>query len=140
MDNSLNLKIMLEKDAFSHWLGIIIDEHYAGYCRMHFEVKEQMLNGFSIIHGGVLFSVADSALAFAANSKAEINVALEANISFLRPAKLGELLTVTAKQLNEGRKIAVFDIEITNERAEKVALFRGTTYNTGKPLVPQNGG
>ncbi len=140
MDNSLNLKIMLEKDAFSHWLGIIIDERYAGYCRLRFEVKEQMLNGFSIIHGGVLFSVADSALAFAANTKAEINVALEANISFLRPAKLGELLTVTAKQINEGRKIAVFDIEITNEKAEKVALFRGTTYNTGKPLVLQNGG
>jgi acyl-CoA thioesterase len=89
-----------------------------------------MLNGFSSIHGGVLFSAADSAFAFACNSHGRITVALDVSITFTRPAKQGEVLTVEAKELHLGNTTGVYDIRTTNEAGKLVAIFKGTAYRT----------
>src|SRR5580698_6820897 len=96
------LKLMLERDEFSRWLGLEIDEYAKGYCRLHYRITETMINGLQTVHGGILFSAADSALAFSCNSLGILSVALDASISFTRPARLGDLLTVEAKELHLG--------------------------------------
>ncbi len=123
---------MLAKDRFSAWLGLQVDEVRLGYCRLHYTVKEDMLNGFSSIHGGVLFSASDSALAFACNSHGRITVALDVSISFTRPAKAGDMLTVEAQEVHLGHKIGVYDIRTTNAQGELVTMFKGTAYRTSK--------
>jgi len=126
--------IMLEKDAFSAWLGLQIDEVKAGFCKLHFTVRADMLNGFSVIHGGALFSASDSAFAFACNSHGRITLALEVSINFTRPAKAGEILTVTANEIYLGNKTGVYDIRTTNEAGELVAVFKGTAYRTSATI------
>lgn len=128
------LEIMLERDHFTRWLGLQVDEIGSGYCRLHYIVKEDMLNGFSNIHGGILFSAADSAFAFACNSHGRIAVALDVSITFTRPVKAGELLTVAAKELYLGNKTSVYDVRTTNEKGELVALFKGTAYRTSQEV------
>ena len=124
------LETMLERDAFSKWMGLQVDEIGLGYCKLHYQVKENMLNGFENIHGGILFSAADSAFAFACNSHGIFTVALEVSINFARPAKVGELLTVEAKEIYVGKKTGIYDIKTTNEKGELVAVFKGTAYRT----------
>ena len=126
--------IMIARDKFSEWLGLQIDEVGTGYCRLHYAVRADMLNGFSSIHGGVLFSAADSAFAFACNSHGRITVALDVSVSFTKPAREGELLTVEAKEVNLGHKIGIYDIRTTNEKGELVSLFKGTAYRTSKEV------
>jgi acyl-CoA thioesterase len=128
------LEIMLKRDRFTAWLGLVIDEIGTGYCKLHYQVTDVMLNGFNMIHGGVLFSASDSALAFACNSHGIITVALDVNISFTRPARMGELLTVEAQEAHLGNHIGIYDIRTTNAAGELVALFKGTAYRTGKPV------
>lgn len=128
------LAILLKRDYFTRWLGIEVDRVEAGYCRLHFVVRKEMLNGFGSIHGGVVFSASDSALAFAANSHGSIAVALDVSISYTKPAVEHAVLYVEAREIHKGNKIAVYDIRTTNEQGELVAQFKGTTYRTGKPL------
>jgi acyl-CoA thioesterase len=128
------LKTMLEKDQFSKWLGLCIDEYRTGYCKLHFVVNENMMNGLSIIHGGVIFSASDSAFAFACNSHGILTVALDCTISFTRSAKSGEVLTVEAREVHLGNKIGVYEVRTTNENAVLLALFKGTSYRTSKKL------
>lgn len=104
---------------------------------MRFTVRQEMLNGFGIAHGGILFSVADSAFAFACNSRGLLSVALDANISFVKSAKAGDILTVEAKELHSGNKTGFYDVYITDAAGETIALFRGTAYNTGKPVCKE---
>jgi acyl-CoA thioesterase len=129
------LALMLEKDSFSKWLGIEVDAIGPGYCKLHYRINDQMLNGFQIVHGGVLFSAVDSALAFAGNSHGIISVALEVSISFTRPARNGDLLIVEAKEVYLGNKTALYDIRTTNAAGELIAFFKGTAYRTGKPIA-----
>jgi acyl-CoA thioesterase len=128
------LKVMLKRDRFTKWLGLQIDEHRKGYCKLHYRVNDDMLNGFESIHGGILFSASDSAFAFACNSHGIITVALDVSINFARPARSGDLLTVEAIEVHLGNKIGMYDIRTTNEQGELVALFRGTAYRTGKEI------
>jgi acyl-CoA thioesterase len=128
------LKVMLKRDRFTAWLGLVVDEIGPGYCKLHYRVTDTMLNGFDMIHGGVLFSASDSAFAFACNSHGIITVALDVNISFTRPARADELLTVEAQEAHMGNRIGIYDIRTTNEAGELVALFKGTAYRTGKPV------
>jgi|SRR6185312_7640241 acyl-CoA thioesterase len=126
------LQLMLNQDKFTEWLGLEIDEIGPGSCKLHFTVRKEMLNGFSNIHGGVIFSASDSAFAFACNSHGRMAVAMEVNISFTRPVLPGELLIVEAKELYLGNKTGIYDIRTTNERNELVAFFKGTAYRTSK--------
>lgn len=128
------LEIMLQRDKFTKWLGLQIDEHKKGYCKLHFIVTDDMMNGFNIIHGGVLFSASDSALAFACNSHGIISVALDVSITFARSVKVGERLVVEAKEIHLGNKIGVYDIRTINEKEELVCVFKGTVYRTSKQV------
>jgi len=128
---------MLTHDRFSQWLGLQIDVTTQGYCKLHFQVNGQMLNGFGVIHGGVLFSAADSAFAFACNSHGILTLALDANISFIRPAHSGDILTVEAKEIHQGGRTGVYEVRIINAPGELVALFKGTAYRTSKTIDVQ---
>ncbi|HEX9511943.1 MAG TPA: hydroxyphenylacetyl-CoA thioesterase PaaI [Puia sp.] len=126
------LATMLKQDHFTHWLGLEIDEISIGYCKLHYSIREDMLNGFENVHGGILFSAADSAFAFACNSHGRITVALDVSITFTRPVKKGDKLTVEAKEVYLGNKTGVYDIRTTNEEGKLVALFKGTAYRTSR--------
>jgi acyl-CoA thioesterase len=124
------LKIMLKRDRFTEWLGLQIIEIRKGYCKLQYRITEDMMNGFNSIHGGILFSAADSAFAFACNSYGHLTVALDASVHFTKPAKTGELLQVEAVEVFLGNKIGIYDVRTTNEKNELVALFKGTAYRT----------
>ena len=135
MDTALILENMLLNDHFSAWLGLVVDEYTDGYCRLHFTVKREMLNGFGIVHGGVIFSAADSAFAFACNSKGNITVALNVHISFIKTATEGDLITVEAKQVSIGNKIGFYEVNVKKESDTLLAIFNGTAYQTHKELL-----
>ena len=124
------LDSMLKTDHFTEWMGLKIDEIRLGYCRLHYSIREEMLNGFAQVHGGILFSAADSAFAFACNSHGRITVALDVSITFTRPAKTGDVLTVEAKEIHLSNKTGVYDIRTTDKDQNLVCLFKGTAYRT----------
>ena len=128
---------MMKHDRFSQWLGLQIDATGPGYCLLHFLVNDQHLNGFQVVHGGVLFSAADSAFAFACNSHGILTLALDANISFIRPARAGDVLTVEAREIHQGGRTGVYEVRITNTSGELIALFKGTSYRTSKTIDVQ---
>ena len=119
---------MLAEDKFSEWLGIqpvLIEQ---GHCILKMKIRKEMVNGFGIAHGGVAFSFADSALAFASNSYGRISVALECSISFAVPVMVDDELTCEAKELSLTNKTGTYHIEISNQKKEKVAFFKGTVF------------
>jgi acyl-CoA thioesterase len=128
------VEMMLSRDAFSQWLGLQIDTIRDGYCKLHYTVRPEMLNGFSSLHGGVIFSASDSAFAFACNTHGRITVAQDVSITFTRPAAVGEMLTVEAQELYAGHRSGLYDIRTTNERGELVAFFKGSAYRSSKPV------
>ena len=94
-----------------------------------------MLNGHQTVHGGVIFAAADSAFAFACNSHGRISVALDVSITFTKAVKIGEVLTVEAKEVHLGNKTSVYDVITRNEKGEIVAVFKGTAYRTSKDIL-----
>lgn len=117
--------MMIESDQFSRWLGISVVNIYEGYCELSMEVSEQMLNGFKIAHGGISYSLADTALAFAANSYGFKAVSIETSISHVRKVQLGEVLIARAVEMNRSNRIGIYEVHIENDQFEKVALFKG---------------
>ena len=123
---------MYNNDAFSIWLGIERVEERAGYSRLQMKVREEMTNGFGIAHGGITYSLADSALAFASNSHGLQSMSIETSISHTRPVKVGDVLTAEASELNKSRRLAIYEVHITNQDDVVVALFKGTVFRTEK--------
>ncbi|MDR9418699.1 hydroxyphenylacetyl-CoA thioesterase PaaI [Gracilimonas sp.] len=123
---------MLQQDVFSQWMGIEVLESDPGYCKLSMKVQEEMTNGFGVCHGGITFSLADSALAFASNSRGSISLALENNINFTKKVNVGDILIAETEELQNGRTIGVYKVRISNQNEELVAEFRGTVYRTGK--------
>jgi acyl-CoA thioesterase len=128
------LEKMLANDHFSQWLGLKIDQITEGGCRLHYTIRRDMLNGFGTVHGGIIFSAADSCFAFACNSHGRLAVALDVSITFTKAAKEGDTLYVEAKEVHLGNKTSVYDIQTTNEKGEIVAIFKGTAYRTSKSI------
>jgi acyl-CoA thioesterase len=126
---------MLEQDAFSQWLGIALLEVREGYSRIQMTVRKEMVNGFGIAHGGISFSLADSAFAFACNNRNNLSVALDTNISFTRAVQIGDILTAEAIEIHNGRSTGVYSISLFNQQNEQVALFKGTCFRTGKTHI-----
>ena len=122
----------MEKDAFSQWMGVEILESEPGYVKLSMTVREEMCNGFGICHGGITFSLADSALAFASNSRGSVSVALENNINYTKKVEIGETLIAETEEIQNGRTIGVYKVKITNQNDDLVADFRGTVYRSGK--------
>ncbi len=134
-DTAQVLKTMLTHDNFSAWMGIVVDEYSEGYCKLHYTIREEMLNGFGIVHGGIVFSGSDSAFAFACNSHGTLSVALDVHISFINAARAGDVMTVVAKELHTGNKVSFYDVTTTNEEGKIISVFKGTAYRTGKKVV-----
>jgi acyl-CoA thioesterase len=126
---------MMRDDLFSQWLGIEILEIKEGYSKLKMLVRQEMVNGFAVVHGGVAFSLADSAFAFACNNRNNLSVALDVTISFTKAVNTGDILTAEAKELHNGRSTGVYLIHVTNQKNEQVAFFKGTCFRTGKKLV-----
>ena len=129
---------MMSGDAFSQWLGIEVLEISEGYCKLKMSVGEEMTNGFKIAHGGIAYSLADSCLAFAANSDGVQSVSVETSISHTKKVVSGDALTATAKEVNKSSKTALYNISITNQNNIEIAYFKGTVYRTGKEWFPNN--
>ncbi len=128
---------MFDDDMFSQWLGIervLIEQ---GHCILRMKIRNEMLNGFGIAHGGIAFSFADSALAFASNSYGKLSVALDCSISFPVAVKEGDVLTCEAKELSLTNKTGTYLIEVKNQKNENVAFFKGTVYRTSKEWFPK---
>ena len=126
---------MMEHDLFSQWLGIEVEEVREGYSRIRMILRNEMLNGFGVIHGGIAFSLADSAFAFACNNRNNLSMALDTSITFTKALKPGSVITAEAKELHNGRSTGLYIITLTNENNEQVGLFKGTCFRTGRPLV-----
>ena len=126
---------MMKHDLFSQWLGIEVLEVKEGFSRIKMTVREEMINGFGIVHGGIAFSLADSAFAFACNNRNNLSVALDTAINFLKPVHVGDELTAEAKEIHNGKSTGLYHISISNQRNHVVAFFKGTCFRTGKTLV-----
>jgi acyl-CoA thioesterase len=126
---------MMKNDLFSQWLGIEVLEVREGYSRIKMTVRKEMINGFGIVHGGIAFSLGDSAFAFACNNRNNLSVALDTAINFIKPVHVDDILTAEAKELHNGKSTGLYHITITNQKDHTVALFKGTCFRTGKELV-----
>lgn len=121
---------MYSKDRFSKLLDIELVEIAEGKCVLQMIITSDMLNGFDIAHGGITYSLADSALAFASNSYGRKAVSIETSISHTKPCKAGDVITATATPVSVTSKIGIFNVEIKNQKDELVATFKGTVYRT----------
>ncbi len=126
---------VFKNDLFSQWLGIEVLEIKEGYSNIKMTVRPEMINGLGIVHGGIAFSLADSAFAFACNNRNNLSVALDTSINFLKPVHVGDVLTAEAKELHNGKSTGLYHITITDQNQHVVAVFKGTCYRTGKVLV-----
>lgn len=117
---------MMDGDAFSKWLGIELLDIKEGHCKLQLKVRQEMVNGFNIAHGGITYSLSDSALAFASNSYGNQCVSIETSISHTRPVKVGDELTAECKELNRGKSIGIYEVITYNQEDKKVAIFKGT--------------
>lgn len=126
---------MMANDRSSQALGISIEIPKAGQAIARMRVREDMVNGFDVLHGGLTFALADTAFAFACNAYDELTVAASANIEFLRPAMLGDDLTASATEDYRGRRSGYYSVEVHNQRGELIALFRGRSASTGDAVL-----
>ena len=125
---------MWGNDVASQDLGMTIEVTKPGRAEARFEVRSNMVNGYEICHGGFIFTLADSAFAFACNTYNRITVAASASIEFVRPARLGDKLLATAAEVHRGGRTGIYDITVTNQDDDVVAIFRGRSHATREPV------
>jgi len=126
---------MMENDYFSQWMQVKVIDIKEGYSKIQMTIRKEMVNGFGIVHGGLPFSLADSAFAFACNNRNNLSVALDVTIAFTKAVNVGDVLTAEAKEFHNGRSTGVYIITVSNQKDEQIALFKGTCFRTGKTLV-----
>ena len=131
------VQYLYNNDAYSQWLGIEIVEVKNGYCKLKMNVRKEMLNGFLIAHGGISFSLADTALAFASNTHGKKCISMETSISHIECVQDGDCLTAVSKELSKTEKTALYLITILNQNNQEVAYFKGTVYRTSKDWFPE---
>jgi len=127
--------MMMAKDAFSQWLGIKVVDIAPGICQLQLLVDDEMCNGFSIAHGGIAFSLADSCCSFAVNGHGRKSVSVETSISQFKAIQLGDTLNCNSKEESLGKKLGVYTAEISNQDGVTVALFKGTYYRSEKRWI-----
>ena len=126
---------MMKNDLFSQWLGIEVLSVSEGHSKVKMTVRKEMVNGFGIVHGGIAFSLADSAFAFACNNRNNLSVALDTSINFTKPVHVGDVLLAEAVEIHNGKSTGLYHITITNQNHHAVALFKGLCYRTNKTLI-----
>jgi acyl-CoA thioesterase len=127
--------LMLRQDTFSQLLGLEIDDVGPGYCRLHFVVRPDMLNGFGSLHGGATFAAADTAFAFACNSHGRQSVGLTVTVDYLEAGKLGDIIMVEAHEESLKHKVGVYQVRVVNQKGVVLALFKGTAYRTSNEIL-----
>jgi acyl-CoA thioesterase len=128
---------MFANDRASKALGMQVLEVTPGRAVLTMTVREDMVNGHDICHGGLIATLADSAFAFACNSYNELTVASGFSIDLIAPARLGDMLTATCVEISKSGRTGVYDTEVRNQRGERIAVFRGRSYTAkGRPAVP----
>lgn len=127
---------MLEHDAFSRWLGLEVTHiaPRAATCRM--TVRAEMVNGFGVAHGGIVYSLADSAFAFACNTHGTVTVAVDNTITYPAAIRPGDVLTAEAREETHSNRLGYYRVVVTNQDAAVVAIFKGTAYRTSRPHFP----
>jgi acyl-CoA thioesterase len=123
---------MMAKDYFSQWLGIERIEEREGFCKLRMTIRREMCNGLEMTHGGISYSFADSAFAFASNSRGRKAVSIETSISHIKPLNIGDTITATAMEQSVTNRIGNYYVEVQKETGEIVALFKGTVFRTEK--------
>ncbi|MDZ4751669.1 MAG: hotdog fold thioesterase [Flavobacteriales bacterium] len=123
---------MYNSDPMSQWLGIERLQDGPGISVLRLVVRPEMLNGFSIAHGGITYCLADSALAFASNSHGIQSVSIETSISHVSPVREGDVLTTSVEEKNLTKNTGLYYINVMNQDQKTVAFFKGTVYRTGK--------
>jgi acyl-CoA thioesterase len=126
---------MYANDAASKSLGIRVEIPAAGAAVAYMTVRDDMVNGFDVCHGGLLFTLADTAFAFACNAYDNLTFAAAANIEFIRPVLLGDELRALAREDYRGSKRGLYTVEVRNQRDEVVAMFHGRSASRGEPLL-----
>ncbi len=127
--------VMYERDVAAQKLGISLEKVEEGYAILKMTVKDWMIQGHNVCHGGFIFSLADTAMAYASNSRNKVNVAMSANIDFLRPAELEETLTAVANEGNLTRNTGMYDVKVYSSSRRLICHFRGRTFNTQSDVV-----
>ena len=123
---------MMAKDEFSRWLGIEVIEVAPDASTVRMTIRPEMVNGFGVAHGGVTYSLADSALAFAANTHGSITVAIDNSISYPAAVNTGDVITAAAVLESTSRRLSFFRVTVTNQKGNIVGAFKGTVYKTEK--------
>ena len=126
---------MWKDDKASQALGMEMEVTGVGTASVRMTIRDDMVNGLDVCHGGLVFALADSAFAFACNAYNVQTFAASCQVEFLRPALLGDALHATASEDHRGRRSGYYTVKIHNQRNELVALFRGRAANNGKPLL-----
>jgi len=143
MDEDLEPGVLAQKCAEAMWprdrasqsLDIKLVSMDEGRAIMTMEVKDYMLNGYDLCHGGYIFALADDAFAYATNSQNQAAVASSCSIEFLQPAYLGEILTARAEMLHQSARTGLYDIVVTNGGGDVVARLRGRSTRINRPVI-----
>ncbi len=123
---------MMANDAFSRWLGIEVTAVAPGRAEIRMTVREEMLNGFRVAHGGIAYALADSALAFASNTRGRVALALENSIFYPAPVHAGDVLTAVAEEVAAANRVAAYNVTVSRADGTNVGVFRGSVYRTKK--------
>lgn len=123
---------MLENDAFSKWMGIQLLDVNEGSCKISCKIRNEMLNGFQVTHGGIVFSLADSALAFSAATYGRVSLAIDNSISFTKKTTLDDTLIALSECINITHKTGVFEVNVMNSKSELIAKMKATVFRTGE--------
>jgi acyl-CoA thioesterase len=126
---------MFDRDTASQALGMALDEIRPGYARMTMDVRPDMLNGHQTCHGGFIFTLADSAFAFACNSHNHVTVGAGCTIDYLAPGREGDRLTAEAIEMSLSGKTGIYDIKVSNQEGRTIALFRGKSHRVSGHVV-----
>jgi acyl-CoA thioesterase len=127
---------MWPRDRAAHALGMVISSVGPGAATLSMTVREDMLNGHDICQGGLVTTLADTAFAYGCNAYNELTVASGFSVDLVAPGRLGDVLTATCREQNKAGRTGVYDVEVVNQRGERIALFRGRSYTMkGKPVV-----
>ncbi|HVA37301.1 MAG TPA: hydroxyphenylacetyl-CoA thioesterase PaaI [Candidatus Dormibacteraeota bacterium] len=131
---------MRRRDRVAEWLGIVLEEIAPGRARMTMRVRPEMVNTHGVCHGGLIFTLADTAFGYACNSHNLNTVAAGASIEFIAPARLGDALTAVAQERALTGRTGVYDVEVTDGQGRRIALFRGKSHRISGTVVPVEGG
>lgn len=121
---------MLTKDLFSKWLGLTLVDVRPRRATVRCAIRPEMVNGFGVAHGGIAYSIADSALAFASNTHGKVTMSVESTITYPVSVQVGDVLTAIAKSEVEANRLGFYRVTVRNQKDEIVALMRGTVYKT----------